>query len=148
MIYPDFTFGSSQWPGLSKLIEECGEVLVEAGNLMVDPDNLIYVENLEEELADVIAAAWAVAHLNKPISVIAVEQRVRQKLGKHRAKHKERKNGNVRQNSSRQHQPGRSKTYDFSPSVLASNPLRADDPQGLQSKRSKQSSSPEPDPAD
>lgn len=112
-------------------------MLVEAGNLMAYPENPLFVENLEEELADVIAAAWAVAHLNKAISVMAVEQRVRQKLGKHKAKHKERKNGNVCKDHQGQHQPRGYPSYDFSPSVLASNPQRADDAQGLQPKRKK-----------
>lgn len=92
----DFVFGSSVWPGLSKLVEECGEALHEIGKLMDSPDDEVLIDNLEEELADIIAAAWAVAHLNKPISISAVEARVRQKLGKHKAKHKkERANGNV-----------------------------------------------------
>lgn len=143
-----FTFGSDVWPGLAKLVEEAGEVLVEAGNLILEPENPIYIENLEEELADVIAAAWAVAHLNKSISVTAVKDRVQHKLTKHRAKHKERKNGNVRQDRRGQHQPRGDKAYNFSPSVLARNPQRADDSPGLQPKRKKLTGSAEPGPAD
>lgn len=137
MKYSDFTFGSAQWPGIAKLVEESGEVLVEAGNLMANPNDLIVMENLEEELADMIAAAWAVAILNKPISKSAVEKRVKTKLAKHLAKHKERVNGNVCKDRQGQRKPRRHKADHVPSSLLASNTLRADDPSGLQSKRKK-----------
>lgn len=134
MKYPDFTFGSAQWPGIAKLVEESGEVLVEAGNLMANPHDLIVIENLEEELADMIAAAWAVAILNKPISKSAVGKRVKMKLAKHLAKHKERVNGNVRKDNKGQRKPRRDKADHVPSSVLAGNSLRADDAPGLQPK--------------
>ena len=61
----DFSIGSRHWPGVSKLIEECGEVLQVAGKLMQtgatywDGTNL--KERLEEELADLQAAIEFVA---------------------------------------------------------------------------------------
>lgn len=56
------SIGSSQWPGLAKLIEECGEVLQVAGKLVAtggknphwDGSNL--VSRLAEETADLLAA--------------------------------------------------------------------------------------------
>lgn len=59
----DYAFGSDRWPGLSKLVEECGEVLQVCGKIMGtggqpwhwDGSNLN--KRLEEELGDLVAAA-------------------------------------------------------------------------------------------
>lgn len=58
----DFSIGSEVWPGISKLIEECGEVLQVCGKLIAisgdtkhwDGTNLR--ERLETELGDLAAA--------------------------------------------------------------------------------------------
>jgi NTP pyrophosphatase (non-canonical NTP hydrolase) len=58
----DYTFGSDNWPGLSKLVEECGEVIQVCGKIMGtggqfehwDGSNL--AERLEDELGDLTAA--------------------------------------------------------------------------------------------
>src|SRR5690242_1418707 len=58
-----FAIGDAEWPGISKLVEESGEVLQVCGKLMGtggkidhwDGSNL--KEKLEEELADMFAAA-------------------------------------------------------------------------------------------
>lgn len=66
----DFSIGSSHWPGISKLIEECGEVIQVAGKLLgsagdVDHwDGTNLKERLEEEVADVMAAIAFVIHRN------------------------------------------------------------------------------------
>ena len=91
----DFTFGSLVWPGLAKFTEECGEALHETGKLMGNTEDPILIENLEEELADVIAAARIVILLNPELSGKGIEKRIRQKMAKHLAKHEERVNGNV-----------------------------------------------------
>jgi NTP pyrophosphatase (non-canonical NTP hydrolase) len=59
-----FYIGADEWPGLSKLIEECGEVLQIVGKLIaVDGDvsaphwdRQDLKESLENELADLMAA--------------------------------------------------------------------------------------------
>ena len=62
----DYSIGSDKWPGLSKLIEECGEVLQVAGKIMGTGGNVNHWdgtkldERLEEELADLQAAVWFV----------------------------------------------------------------------------------------
>jgi NTP pyrophosphatase (non-canonical NTP hydrolase) len=58
----DFSIGSSVWPGLSKLVEEAGEVFQVCGKLMAtggeaehwDGTNL--VERLHDELGDLVGA--------------------------------------------------------------------------------------------
>jgi len=57
-----FGFGDRSWPGLAKLNEECGEVVVEIGKLMMthgDPAHWSgdIAERLMLEIADVQAAA-------------------------------------------------------------------------------------------
>lgn len=74
-----FSIGSDVWPGLSKLIEECGEVLQVGGKLMGtggavqhwDGTNLR--ERLQDELGDAIAAIdFIVAHNDLDAGVIAL----------------------------------------------------------------------------
>lgn len=63
----DFSIGSNVWPGLSKLIEECGEVIQVCGKLIAtggaeqhwDGSNLR--DRLVEELGDLDAAITFVA---------------------------------------------------------------------------------------
>lgn len=65
-----FCIGSALWPGLSKLVEEAGEVQQVAGKLIAtggkaehwDGTNLH--ERLAEELADLMAACGFVARAN------------------------------------------------------------------------------------
>ena len=61
----DFSSGSDDWPGLSKLIEEAGEVvqvcgklinLVDSGGVRRHWDGSDLVWRLEEELGDLLAA--------------------------------------------------------------------------------------------
>lgn len=58
----DYSFGSANWPGLSKLIEECGEVQQIAGKLMqVGGDSDHWSESdlrqrMQDELGDLMAA--------------------------------------------------------------------------------------------
>lgn len=57
----DFMIGGTVWPGLSKLIEECGEVLQVSGKLMGSAGNTAHWsgdldKKLIEELGDLKAA--------------------------------------------------------------------------------------------
>ena len=58
----DFSIGSTKWPGISKLIEECGEViqvcgkLIGTGGLIHHWDGTNLKERLEDEIGDVMAA--------------------------------------------------------------------------------------------
>lgn len=66
-----FSIGSQVWPGASKLVEECGELLQVLGKLVAthgaegpwDGTNL--VRRLEDELGDVLAAAYFLLDVNK-----------------------------------------------------------------------------------
>lgn len=57
-----FSIGSDTWPGLSKLIEECGEVLQVAGKLIATGGSVDHWSGLdldcemEKELGDLLAA--------------------------------------------------------------------------------------------
>ena len=66
----DFSIGSKFWPGISKLIEECGEAIQVAGKLLGSAgiarhwDGSDLRERLEEEIGDVIAAYLFVIETN------------------------------------------------------------------------------------
>jgi NTP pyrophosphatase (non-canonical NTP hydrolase) len=72
-----FAIGSNTWPGISKLIEETGEVQQVCGKLIAlggeanhwDGTNL--KQRLEEELADLQAAiGFVIGHCDLDVSVI------------------------------------------------------------------------------
>ena len=79
-----FAIGSKIWPGLSKLIEECGEVVQVCGKLLgtggaqTHFDGSDLRERLTEELADVLAAAAFVIERNG-LDAVAIEKRVAEK---------------------------------------------------------------------
>jgi len=87
-----FAIGDKEWPGVSKLVEECGELLQVCGKLMGtggqaehwDGSNLH--EKFREELADVIAAARFVSEVNA-ITDPALLARVEKKLERFRRWH-------------------------------------------------------------
>lgn len=57
-----FAIGDKKWPGISKLVEEAGEVMQVAGKLMGSGGDILHwdgtnlKERLEEEIADLLAA--------------------------------------------------------------------------------------------
>lgn len=66
---PPLAIGSSTWPGVAKLIEECGELQQVLGKLGAypdgeHPDGSNLVGRLHDELADVLAAIDFVAVVN------------------------------------------------------------------------------------
>lgn len=71
-LVPPYAIGSPVWPGLAKLVEELGELSQVAGKIMAYPDgehpdgNGPLEPRLEDELADVIAAASFVLRANEP----------------------------------------------------------------------------------
>ena len=81
-----FSIGSADWPGLSKLIEECGEVIQVAGKLLATGGDLHHWEGapldqrLMEELADLKAAIEFFVQRNSYISGLLVERRAEAKL--------------------------------------------------------------------
>lgn len=63
-----FAIGDKEWPGISKLVEECGETLQIAGKLMGTGGEAHHWDGegdlrdrLQNELADLGAAIWFVA---------------------------------------------------------------------------------------
>lgn len=66
-----FAIGSEVWPGISKLIEEAGEVQQVCGKLIATGGDVTHwdgsdlKQRLEEELADLMAACAFVIDVNK-----------------------------------------------------------------------------------
>lgn len=91
----DFAFGSKVWPGLAKLIEECGEMLQIAGKLMQRGGRTDHWSGdlepmAEHEIADVIAAAETFIGLNEDrLDTEAIWQRVAEKKATFRKWHRD-----------------------------------------------------------
>jgi len=81
----DFSIGGALWPGVSKLIEEAGEVIQVAGKLLgsrgveVHWDGSNLRERLEEEIADLLAACVFVVEENG-LDRDAIDGRAERKL--------------------------------------------------------------------
>jgi NTP pyrophosphatase (non-canonical NTP hydrolase) len=71
MAAPDFSIGGRRWPGISKLIEECGEVQQVCGKLLATGGDPAHWEGtdlrvrLAEEIADLMAAIMFVVGANQ-----------------------------------------------------------------------------------
>lgn len=80
-----YSIGSPHWNGLSKLIEECGEVSQVCGKILGTGgtpdhwDGTHLPSRLEEELADLMAAAQYVIRRNS-LSMFKIDERVMKKL--------------------------------------------------------------------
>lgn len=80
-----FAIGARRWPGISKLIEECGEVVQICGKILGaggaanhwDGSNLR--ERLHEEIADLRAALAFVVAANE-LDDLVIERRTREKI--------------------------------------------------------------------
>lgn len=81
-----FSLGADKWPGLSKLIEECGEVLQIAGKLIATGgrsdhwSGLDLVAELEKEIGDLEAAAMFFVEMNPQLDAVAIANRVNAKV--------------------------------------------------------------------
>jgi NTP pyrophosphatase (non-canonical NTP hydrolase) len=80
-----FAIGSRVWPGISKLVEECGEVVQVCGKLLGTGgerkhwDGSDLRERLSEEIADVLAAVqFVIAH--NGLDPVVIAGRVSEKL--------------------------------------------------------------------
>jgi NTP pyrophosphatase (non-canonical NTP hydrolase) len=80
-----FAIGDEEWPGLSKLAEECGEVIQVIGKLMGTRgktdhwDGMDLRKRLIEELADLIAAICFAVDQNR-LDEQALKERIEKKL--------------------------------------------------------------------
>lgn len=89
-----YSIGSDHWPGISKLTEEAGEVLQVCGKLLGTGGEIRHWDgsdlrrNLEDEMADVIAACQFVMDANG-LDVTYVYDRVHKKLNTFRAWHRQ-----------------------------------------------------------
>jgi hypothetical protein len=68
---PPLAIGSETWPGLAKLMEECGELTQVIGKLIAypdspHPDGSDLPARLVEEMGDVLGALWFVTSVNGP----------------------------------------------------------------------------------
>lgn len=81
----DFSIGGNLWPGLSKLVEECGEVLQVGGKLMGSEGRTDHWSGdlkpmLEDEIADVIAAARFFTEVNPALDISRILARADHKI--------------------------------------------------------------------
>jgi NTP pyrophosphatase (non-canonical NTP hydrolase) len=90
----EFSIGGDLWPGLSKLIEECGEVIQVGGKLIGNEgradhwDGSHLPTRLEEELADLQAAMLFFIRRNN-LSLGRIDERVVTKLALFEQWHRE-----------------------------------------------------------
>lgn len=62
MTEPRFGIGSPSWPGLAKLVEECGELMQVLGKIVAYPEQVNHpdgtntLDKIHEELGDIAAA--------------------------------------------------------------------------------------------
>lgn len=89
-----FSIGSACWPGLSKLIEECGETLQVCGKLIATGgerehwDGSDLKARIEDEMADLLAATTFVTGMNG-LDVTRMAARTREKIALFHKWHKE-----------------------------------------------------------
>lgn len=89
-----FAIGDADWPGISKLIEECGEIAQVCGKLMGTRGGTEHWEGrplderMEDELADLQAAIRFVIKHN-PLDATKIAGRSREKLARFEAWHQE-----------------------------------------------------------
>lgn len=87
--------GDEEWPGISKLIEECGEVLQVAGKLIGTGGETIHwdgsdlVKCFADELGDLCAAISFVLDANPQIDPGRVAQRAADKIKAFREWHED-----------------------------------------------------------
>lgn len=91
-----YSIGSSHWPGLSKLIEEAGEVQQVAGKIIATNGEVEHWDGtnlrlrLEDEIADVVAACTFMVSANG-LDADRVAVRIEEKLRTFEKWHREQK---------------------------------------------------------
>lgn len=81
-----FVIGTDTWPGVAKLMEECGELMQVLGKLIAypdgpHPDGTNVIDRLHDELADVEAAMIFLRTANsEKLTFQYMDARVEQKL--------------------------------------------------------------------
>lgn len=94
-----YGIGSKIWPGLSKLVEEAGEMLQQAGRIMAlggERDDHWDGKNVRgcmlEEVSDLLAATeWFIEHNFVGLNRVAIRERADEKKKQYDAWHRERK---------------------------------------------------------
>lgn len=101
----DYEIGSDNWPGLSKVVEESGELLQVLGKIMGTGGETEYwdgtdlAERLREEIADLTAALDFFQDMNfnriyrKEGDWLSMKNRISYKLGKFRFWHEKNRKG-------------------------------------------------------
>lgn len=80
-----FSLGQGQWPGIAKLIEECGEVIQVCGKLIATGGDVNHWSGVQldaklvEELGDLTAAIEFVIGHNDALDPIAISRRASRK---------------------------------------------------------------------
>lgn len=81
----DFSIGGKVWPGISKLVEETGEVQQVCGKLIANEgradhwDGTNLVDRMTEEMGDLLAAINFVIDVNR-LNLTAIQERRDDKL--------------------------------------------------------------------
>lgn len=92
-----FAIGAARWPGISKLVEEAGEVVQVCGKLLGSFGHPMHFEGsdlrrrLESELGDLLAAIDFVLENNSELSWTSIVLRRREKLDLFRKWHADRR---------------------------------------------------------
>jgi hypothetical protein len=96
-----FVIGTDEWPGVAKLIEECGELSEVLGGLVqvlakliafpdqLHPDGTDIIERLHEEIADVSASIDFLVANNRGLDPSKIGKRAAMKLERFRQWHTE-----------------------------------------------------------
>ena len=83
----DYSIGSAKWPGIAKLMEECGEAIQVGAKLIAANGEDIHWQNdlsltgqLEDEIADVAAAITFITEANPQLDVDRINARGARKI--------------------------------------------------------------------
>lgn len=83
----DYSIGSAKWPGLAKIMEECGEVIQVGAKIIAANGEDIHWQNdlsltgqLADEIADVTAAIVFITENNPQLNTDQITARASRKL--------------------------------------------------------------------
>jgi NTP pyrophosphatase (non-canonical NTP hydrolase) len=90
----DYSIGSAKWPGLAKLMEECGEVIQAGAKIIAVNGADVHWQNdlsltgqLEDEIADVAAAIAFITETNPGFNIGRINARAARKISLFRSWH-------------------------------------------------------------